>query len=231
VRVGGRLAKLLILGVISALALAPAAQAKKHYLRFKIVSVTGAQTVTWHDTVGFGDCGNITRSGTQTIAFKSTKPAKLKLLRLKLSKHKVTYNGVNFIRANWTFTRNYQESPPPACPPEPALAHLAQSPDCGTQGPFAVPIDIGWRDGKVNLRGVLDPMREQHPVYKTCRYDGFHNEDLVLSDGKLSQKRLTRRSHKAFKVKVAEKANEPTPEAEGSSTVSLKATVTLKRIF
>jgi hypothetical protein len=209
-----------------ALSLAPAAQAKQHYLRFKIVSVTGTQTVSWHDSIGYGDCGNITRNGTQTIAFSSTKPAKLRLLRLRLSKHRVTYNGVNFIGSNWIFTRSFQESAPPACPVEPA-----QAPDCGTQGPFAVPMDIGWRDGKVSLRGVIDPAHQKHPVYKTCRYDGFHNEDLVLSGGRLSQKRLTSRSHRAIHVKVSEKVTEPTPEADGSSTTSLKATVTLRRVF
>ena len=71
-----------LLAFLVALALAPAAQAKPHYLRFKVMSVTGAQTVTWHDSVDYGGCGTITRSGSQTISFKSTKPARLKLRRI-----------------------------------------------------------------------------------------------------------------------------------------------------
>jgi hypothetical protein len=223
--VGGRLTKPLLVALVGALVLAPSAQAKRHYLRFKVTSVTGAQTVSWHDSIGYGDCGAITRSGIQTIVFKSTRPARLKLLRT--GRHNAS--GENFIRANWTFTRSFQQSPPPVCPAEPAFARLAQAPDCGTQGPFPVPIDVGWRDGKVSLRGVLDPQSQRHPVYKTCRYDGFHNEDLVDSAGRLSWKRLTGR-RKTLKVKVAKKLTEPTPEADGSSTTSLKATVTLKRV-
>jgi hypothetical protein len=212
-----------LLAFLVALALAPAAQAKPHYLRFKVLSVTGAQTVTWHDSVDYGGCGTITRSGSQTISFKSTKPARLKLRRIG-----ATYFGVNFIRANWTFTRSFHQGPPPTCPAEPALAHAAQASDCGTQGPFAVPIDIGWRDGAVTLRGVLDPHSQRSPDYRSCEYDGFHEEDLIDSKGRLSKKRLAGR--RTIRVKVAGNLTEPTPMAQGSHTTSLKATVTLKRV-
>jgi hypothetical protein len=232
--VGGSSAKLLIVASLVGLAVAPPAQAKKHYLRFKVTSVKGEQTVTWHDSLAYGDCGQVTRSGSQTIAFTSTKPAKLKLLRIprytKSGKRRgFTYVGFNFIRSNWIFTRSFQPSPPPpGCPVDPAPA--GQASDCGTQGPFAVGIDIGWRDGAVNLRGVTDPTSPQSPQYKHCDYDGFHEVDLLDSKGRLSQKRLTRRSHRPIRLKVSDKRVEPTGDAEGSQTTSLKATVTLKRV-
>jgi hypothetical protein len=230
--VGGRLTRLLLVALGVALASAPAAQAKSHPLRFKIVSVTGKQTVNWHDSVAYGDCGTITRSGSQTIAFKSTKPRKLKLLPLprytKSGKRRgTTYVGSSFTHGKWTFTRSFQQSPPPAgCLVDPAPAD--QTSDCGTRGPFKVPIAIGWRDGKVELGGRTDPNGSQAPRFKHCDYDGFHEVDLLDAKGRLSQRKLTHR--KTLKVKVSEKANEPTGDAEGSQTTSLKATVTLKRV-
>jgi hypothetical protein len=225
---------MLLMVLLAALAFAPAAEAKNHHLRFKVTSVKGEQTVNWHDSLAYGDCGSVTRSGSQTIAFKSTKPAKLKLLRVPRytksgKRHGVTYVGFNFIRSNWIFTRSFQQGPPPpGCPVDPAPA--GQAGDCGTQGPFAVGIDIGWRDGAVNLRGVADPNSAQSPNYKHCDYDGFHEVDLLDSKGRLSQKRLTRRSHRAIRVKISDTRTEPTGDAEGSQTTSLKATVTLKRV-
>jgi hypothetical protein len=220
--------------LLVALAFAPAAEARNHYLRFKVVSVKGEQTVNWHDSLAYGDCGTITRSGSQTIAFKSTKPAKLKLLRVPRytksgKRHGVTYVGFSFIRSNWTFTRSFQQSPPPpGCLVDPAPA--PQASDCGTQGPFAVAVDIGWRDRAVNLRGVANPNSPQSPNFKHCDYDGFHEVDLLDSKGRLSQKRLTSRSHRPIRVEVSDKRTEPTGDAEGSQTTSLKATVTLKRV-
>jgi hypothetical protein len=206
-----------LVALVAALAFAPAAQAKPHYLRFKITSVWGHQTVNWHETLGDGGCGGAIWTGSQTISFKSTRPARLRLR--KIGRH--NYYGVNFIRANWTFSRSFQQSsPPPGCPPDPERG--GQVSDCGTQGPFAVPIDVGWRDGAVELRGVLDPGSERSPEYKACNYDGSHEEDLIDSKGRLSVRRLTHRH--TLRAKVSRKASDE------SQTTSLKATVTLKRV-
>jgi hypothetical protein len=234
--VGVRLARLVLAALLVALAVVPAADAKRHYLRFKILSVEGQQTVTWSDTQAFGDCGTIARSGSQTISFEATQPARLSLLRIPRytrtgQRRGVTYFGVNFIRSDWIFSRSFQQSPPPSCP-EPVSAHAAQASDCGTQGPFAVPIDIGWRDGAVQLRAVIphDVPGQRAPEYHSCEYDGFHEFDLIDSRGRLSQRRLTRRPWRAMHVKVSGHSNEPTPESEGSQTTVLNATVTLKRV-
>jgi hypothetical protein len=222
---------LLIAFSLVALALASPASARNKYLRFKLLSVKGEQTVTWTNSRSFG-CGSVARSGSQTIAFESTGAAQLKLLRVPRStqsgkRHGFTYVGVNFIRANWTWTRSFQQGPPPACPPGPA--DTAQASDCGTQGPFPVPIDVGWRDGAVNLRGVA-PLGKPRARYQTCEYDGFHEFDLIDSKGRLSQRRLTSRRHRTLTAKVSEKLSEPGEESGGSQTTSLNATVTLKRI-
>jgi hypothetical protein len=228
-----RLRPPLLLAALSlvALALASPAAARNKYLRFEVLSVKGEQNVTWTNSRSFG-CGSVARSGSQTIAFESTRPARLKLLRVPRftrsgKRHGFTYVGVNFIRANWTWTRNFQQGPPPACPPEPAYA--AQASDCGTQGAFPVPIDVGWRDGAVNLRGVA-PSTKPRARYQTCEYDGFHEFDLIDSKGRLSQRRLTSRRRHTLTAKVSEKLREPGEESGGSQTTSLNATVKLKRI-
>jgi hypothetical protein len=228
-RVRSRLATLLLAAALAALALAAPAQAKRHYLRFQVLSVKGEQTATWKDTQASG-CGSVSRSGSQTISFESTRPARLRLLRIPRftrtgKKRGVTYIGENFIHTNWTLSRTFQQSPPPACPPEPAYA--AQASDCGTRGPFAVPVDVGWRDGAVTFRGVTD---RYPPAYKTCQYDGFHVWDLINSKGRLSQRKLTRRGRPTLHVKVSARLNEPGAESEGSQTTSLTATVTLRRV-
>jgi hypothetical protein len=230
--VGGRLAHLTLVATGVALLLAPVAQAKDHSLRFKVTSVKGEQTVNWQDSLAYGDCGKITRSGSETIAFKSTKPARLRLLRLPRytksgKRHGFTYVGFHGVRTNWTFTRSFQQSPPPpGCPVDPNPT--TQASDCGTQGPFKVPISVGWRDGKVELSGRTDPNGSQSPRFKHCDYDGFHAMDLLDATGRLSQRKLTHR--RTLKVKVSKKAHEPVGDADGSQTTSLKATVTLKRV-
>jgi hypothetical protein len=229
--VGGRLAKSLLVSAGLSLALAPAALGKTHALRFKITAVKGQQTSAWHDSISFGDCGSVTRTGSHTIAFKSAKAAKLKLLPLPLytksgKRRGHTYVGFGFPRTKWTHTRSFQQSPrPPGCPPEPGGLQ-PPPPDCGTQGPFAVPITVGWRDRKVELDGRTDPERPQGPRYENCPYDGSHGVDLLFARGRLSQKRLTH-GH-TLKVRVKDKETLPI-ENGGSQTTSLKATVTLKR--
>jgi hypothetical protein len=231
-----RLMCLLAAASLLAAILAAPADAKRHYLRFRILSVQGQQTATWSDTQMFGDCGTISRTGSQTISFDSTEPARLSLLRIPRytragERRGVTYSGVNFIQTDWTFARSFQESPPPACPP-PASADAAQASDCGTQGPFAVPIDVGWRAGAVELRAVLDhgAPGQRSPHYSSCAYDGFHEFDLIDSKGRLSQRRLTSRPWRRLRVKVSGHTDEPTAESEGSQTTTLEATVTLRRV-
>jgi hypothetical protein len=235
--VGISLARLTLAALLVALLVVPAADAKGHNLRFKILSVQGQQTATWNDTQAFGDCGTIARSGSQTISFESTKPARLSLLRIprytKAGKRRgVTYYGINFIHSAWTFSRSFEQSPPPSCPEEPVFAQAAQASDCGTQGPFAIPIDIGWREGAVQLRGVLDhgAPGQRSPHYRSCEYDGFHEFDLIDSKGRLTQRRLVRRPWRPIRVKVSGHSNEPTAESEGSQTTTLEATVTLRRV-
>jgi hypothetical protein len=229
-----RLVCLLAAASLVAAVLATPADAKR--IRFRIVSVQGQQTASWSDTQAFGDCGPVSRTGSQTISFESTEPARLSLLRIPRytrtgARRGFTYFGVNFIHTNWTFARSFQESPPPACPP-PASADAAQASDCGTKGPFAVPIDIGWRDGAVSLRAVLDhgAPGQRSPHYSSCAYDGFHEFDLIDSKGRLTQRRLTSRPWRRLRVKVSGHMDEPAAESEGSQTTTLEATVTLKRI-
>jgi hypothetical protein len=219
-------AQLLILALLAVLAVAPPALAKPHALRFKITAVKGQQTVDWHDTLSFGDCGSVSRTGSQTIAFKSSKAAKMKLLPLKRGK-RLTYVGFGFPRTKWTYTRSFQQSPrPAACPPEPGGLQ-PPPPDCGTRGPFTLPITVGWRDGRVELDGRTDPEGPQAPRYQNCPYEGSHNTELLFSRGRLSQKRLTHR--RTLKVTVKGKETLSIDNG-GSQTTSLKATVTLKRV-
>ncbi len=222
-----RSATIFVAAGLTALGFAAPAQAKRHYLRFDVLSVKGHQTANWNAKQANG-CGTVSRSGSQTISFESTRPARLRLLRIPRftrtgRKRGVTYTGENFIHTNWNLSRTFQQGPPPSCPPEPAYA---QASDCGTRGPFAVPVDVGWRDGAVTFRGATD---RYPPAYKTCEYDGFHVWDLIDSKGRLSQRKLTRRGRPTLRVNVSARLNEPGAESEGSQTTSLTATVTLRR--
>jgi hypothetical protein len=235
-----RLASFIVAGSLLALAVAPA-QAKPRYLRFD-VSVQGRQTTTWTSTVG-GACPT-SKSGRQTISFESPRPARLSLKRFRRTdprtgrKRDFTYFGFDIARTDWTFTRSFEQSVPPGCPP-PEEPLTAQASDCGTQGPFETPVTIGWRGsakpgnlrgGTVELRGVLDKNRpgQRTPVYKTCEYEATHTADLLHSVGRLTQRRLTRRGG-PMRVKVS--AREELGGSEGGSeTTTLVATVTLKRV-
>lgn len=239
-----RRACLLVAGSLLALTLAPPAEAKPRYLRVE-VSVQGQQTATWSITDQVGECGTSTRSGTQTIAFESPRPARLSLRRFPRTdprsgkRRGVTFFGTDVVSTNWTFTRTFQRSsPPPGCPPPDEEIVAAQTGGCGTQGPFEVPISVGWRGtalpsdprtGTVELRGILDRNRpgQRTPNYSDCEYDGTHIADLLHSKGRLSQGRLT--SGRTIRVKVS--AGEKLPESEsGSQTTTLTATVTLRRL-
>jgi hypothetical protein len=70
---------------------------------------------------------------------------------------------------------------------------------------------------------------QRSPQYESCEYDGFHELDLIDSDGRLSQRRLTSRRRRTIRVKVSERVKEPTAESEGSQTTTLAATVALRR--
>ena len=223
---GGRPAKLVLVAIALFLALAPAALAKKpHALRFKVTAVSGKQTTDWHDSVSLGECGSVTRSGSQTIVFKSSKAAKLKLLPLRKGR-RYTYVGFGFPRTKWTYTRSFQQSaPPPGCSPEPGGSQPV--PDCGTQGPFTVPLTVGWRDGKVELDGRTNPEGSQAPHYTGCRYEASHSTELLQGFGRLSQRRLTHRKSLSVTVKAKETLD---IDNGGSQTAVLKATVKLKRV-
>jgi hypothetical protein len=218
--------------LVVALGLAPVAAAKKpHALRFKVTAVSGSQRTDWHDSVSQGECGSITRTGSQTIVFKSSKAAKLKLLPLpryaKSGKRRgYTYVGFGFPRTKWTYTRSFQQSPRPAgCPAEPSGTQPV--PDCGTQGPFIVPLTVGWRDGKLELDGRTDPQGPLSPQYTGCPYEASHSTELIRAFGRLSQKRLTHRK----RMKVTLKAKETlASDNGGSQTTSIKAAVRLKRV-
>jgi hypothetical protein len=238
-----RLASLLAAGFVLALALAPPAQAKPpRLLRFE-VSVRGQQTTTWSDTQLSG-CGTTSRSGSQTISFESRRPARLSLRRFRRTdprtgrKRDFTYFGTDIVSTDWTFTRTFEQSAPPSCPPEEPVA--AQASDCGTQGPFEVPVTVGWRGtatpgdrrgGSVELRGILprDRPGQRAPVYKTCEYEASHLADLLPTSGRLSQRRLLKRRRGAIRVEVSDREKLPASES-GSQTTTLAATVTLRRV-
>jgi hypothetical protein len=196
-----RLASLLVAGSLLALVLAPPAQAKPRYLRFEVVSVKGEQTATWSGT----------REGTNPRTGK---------------RRGFTYFGRDVVPTNWTFSRTFQESPPPSCPPP----EEAQASDCGTQGPFEVPVSVGWRSGAVEFRGVLNRAFGPSPNYETCEYEAYHALTLIDSKGRLSQRRLTSRGRRTIRVKVSGRMNDPAVEGDGSQTTTLAATVTLRRV-
>jgi len=229
-----RLASLLAVTSLLALAAAPPALAKPRNLRFQVLSVKGQQTANWTGTRESG-CGTIHRSGSQTISFESLRPARLSLRgfpridpRTRKRRRGFDYFGWGIVPANWTFTRTFQESAPPSCPPseEPVAA---QASDCGTKGPYARPVTVGWRGGFVEFRGVMDPNRPK-PNYRTCEYEAYHQHELIDSKGRLSKRRLTSRSRRPIRVRVSARLKEPAVEGEGSQTTVLEATVTLKRL-
>ena len=222
VRPGTRLIAALAIAA-SALVLAAPAEAKK--LRFRVISLEGQQTATWNDRLQSG-CGQVSRSGTQTISFESTRKGKLSLQRIPRytragKRNGFTYYGTDFVRSNWTLDRTFSQGPQPACPVE-----AAQNPDCGRRGPFPVPVNISWRDGAIELRAVTNEIRAG---YGSCEYAGFHEADLIDSKGRLSQRKLTHRRGR-LRVKIAGRLNEPAAESEGSQTTTLSATLTLKRM-
>jgi hypothetical protein len=222
---------LLVAGTLLALALAPPAQGKTRYLHFQVVSVKGQQTANWTGTQESG-CGPIHRSGSQTISFESSRPARLRLRgfprtnpRTGKRRRGFVYFGVDSVPADWIFTRTFQQSTPPSCPPE---AEVVQASDCGTKGPYPAAFTVGWRGGFVEFGGVLDN-DVPRPVYRNCEYEALHENTLIDSKGRLPQRRLTSRSRRPIRVKVSERLKEP-GEGGGSQTTVLEATVTLKRL-
>jgi hypothetical protein len=231
-----RLASLLVAGSLLALALAPPGQAKPRYLRFEVVSVKGEQTAIWSGTrEGLQGCGTVARSGSQTISFESLGPTRLSLKRLPRTNPRTgkrrgfTYFGRDAVPTNWTFSRTFQESTPPSCPP-PEDPEAAPASDCGTKGPFPAPVSVGWRDGAVEFRGVLSREFGPSPNYETCEYEAYHALTLIDSKGRLSQRRLTRRGRRTISVEVSGRMNDPAVEGDGSQTTTLAATVTLRRV-
>jgi hypothetical protein len=234
-----RLASLIVAGSLLALALAPPAQAKPRYLRFEVLSVRGEQTATWSGTrEGLQGCGTVTRGGSQTISFESLGPSRLALKRLPRTNPRTgkrrgfTYFGRDSVPTNWTFSRTFQESTPPSCPPpeDPEAAQAAQASDCGTKGPFPSPVSVGWRAGALEFRGVLSREFGPSPHYETCEYEAYHALTLIDSKGRLSQRRLTRRGRRTIRVKVSGRMNDPAVEGDGSQITTLAATVTLRRL-
>ena len=228
-----RLASLLVAGSLLALALTPPAQGKPRYLRFEVLSVKGEQTATWSGTRGgLHGCGTVVRSGSQTISFESPAPARLSLRRLPRTNPRTgkrrgfTYFGRDSVPTNWTFSRSFQESTPPSCPPP----EEAQASDCGTQGPFPAFVSVGWRGGAVEFSGVLNRAFGPSPNYEACEYEAYHALTLIDSKGRLSQRRLTRRGRRTIRVQVSGRMQDPAVEGDGSQTTTLAATVTLRRV-
>jgi hypothetical protein len=227
-----RLARVLVVGLLLALWFAPAVHAKPRYLRFEVLSVTGEQTAIWSGTrEGLQGCGTVVRSGSQTISFASRRPARLALRRLPRTNPRTgrrlgfTYFGSAVVPTNWTFARGFQESTPPSCPPP----ESAGASDCGTQGPFPVPVSVGWRGGAVEFRGVLNRGFGPSPNYEACEYEAYHELSLIDSKGRLSQRRLTR-GRRTIRVQVSGRMNDRAAEGDGSQTTTLAATVTLRRL-
>ena len=229
-----RLASLLVAASLLALVLAPPAQAKSRYLRFQVVSVKGQQTANWTGTRGSG-CGTIHRSGSQTISFESARPARLRLRgfprtnpRTGKRRRGFVYFGGVAVPASWTYTRTFQQSTPPGCPPDEEPV-AAQASDCGTKGPHPAFFTVGWRGGFVEFRGGLDG-NVPRPIYRNCEYEGVHENTLIDSKGRLSKRRLTSRSRRPIRVNVSGRMKDPAVEGEGSQTTVLEATVTLRRL-
>jgi hypothetical protein len=227
-----RRVSLLVAGLLG-LALAAPAQANPGYLRFEVLSVKGEQTATWSGTrEGLDGCGTVARSGSQTISFESLGSARLSLQRLPRTNPRTgkrrgfTYFGRDVVPTNWTFSRIFQESMPASCPPPEGT----QASDCGTQGPFPVPVSVGWRGGAVEFRGVLSREFGRSPNYESCEYEAYHALTLIDSKGRLSQRRLTRRGRRTIRVEVSGRMNDPAVEGDGSQTTTLAATVTLRRV-
>lgn len=223
---------MVVVGLLVALWVAPALHAKPRYLRFEVLSVTGEQTATWSGTrEGLRGCGTVVRSGSQTISFASRRPARLSLRRFPRTNPRTgrrrgfTYFGSAVVPTNWTFSRSFQESTPASCPPP----ESTEASDCGTQGPFPVPVSVGWRGGAVEFRGVLNRQFGPSPSYEACEYEAYHELSLIDSKGRLSQLRLTG-GRRTIRVQVSGRMKDPAAEGDGSQTTTLAATVTLRRL-
>jgi hypothetical protein len=135
-----------------------------------------------------------------------------------------TYFGNATAPTSWTFSRGFQEMTPPSCPPAEAVAT-----DCGTQGPFPVPVNIGWRAGFLEFRGLLNRRFHRSPNFESCEYEAYHELSLLDSRGRLAQRRLAR-GPRTMRVELSRRLNERAAEGDGSQTTTFAATVTLRRL-
>jgi hypothetical protein len=220
-------AALLVTGSLIAPTAADAA--KRRSARFAVVELKGEQKATWQQVSRYSQAcqGEIHESGAQTIAFVSTGKAKLKIKRIGHGRFKSSYGTTN-VPTGWTFTRTYDRSQTAnTCPPSP-YAGAAQSYDCGTQGPFPVPMGLSYR-GTVELSAVLNGVNGKGPNYRTCAYEGYHEQDILDAEGKLSSKKVWGRKRKTFHVHLAAHRDESLADGAGSQSTTLTADVTLKR--
>src|SRR3954470_1726263 len=143
-------AALLVIGSL----LVPAAANAARSARFKVVALKGQQTATWSVVSRYSKAceGEIHESGHQTIAFENTAKPKLKVRRIGKGRFKSTY-GTTDVPTNWTFTRDFDRfATPNTCQPSPTIAETF---DCGKQGPFPVPMNVSYR-GTLELSGLLN---------------------------------------------------------------------------
>jgi hypothetical protein len=200
------------------LVIAVPADAKRKTARFEVVSVKGEQTATWSQTLE-GGC-NPTESGKQTIAFQSTRRARIKLRQIGSGRFKGAIGNAE-IPTTWTFTREFNRT----CPAEPAF-------DCGKQGPLSVPMSVVYSSGELSRRRELSVSGVAHdgPGYRTCEYSGYHEVDLLDNFGRLSEKTVFKRRRKRIHVKLSAHRTEKLADTGGAQTTDLHASVTLRRI-
>jgi hypothetical protein len=90
-------------------------------------------------------------------------------------------------------------------------------------------VNIGWRAGFLEFRGLLNRRFHPSPNFESCEYEAYHELSLLDSRGRLAQRRLTR-GPRTMRVELSRRLNERAAEGDGSQTTTFAATVTLRRL-
>lgn len=223
-----------VLVVTGSLLAPPAADAAKlrptRTARFTVVALKGQQTATWSLISRYSQAcqGEIHESGSQTIAFKNTGKARLKIRLYVHGRNKFTLGSTD-VHTGWIFTRDFSRfATPNTCSGTSAEAIASQSYDCGQQGPFPVPMNISYR-GTLELSGVLNGVNGRGPSYKACDYEGYHETDILDAEGRLSRRKVFSR-RKTIHVHVSARRQETLADGDGTQTTALTADATLRRL-
>jgi hypothetical protein len=187
--------------------------APAHAATFK-VSLKGEQVTSYSQTLQ-GSCSG-TESGKQTIAIASTRPGKVKLIRLGHGRVRPLYGSGN-IQTDWRFDRTFAS----ACAPPPY--------DCGAQGPVPVQLNLSYRGGEFTLSGVANGVGGKGPSYRTCNYEGYHETDLQDALGRISARKLLH-TRKPFHLVLKAHRNETLADTNGKQTTDVHIDATLRRV-